>query len=230
MDSQKKLQILQLVRDARMPVGAAFVCEKMGLPQATVGRMLLALEQEGFLQKVSNKGRSLTDSGAAYIAQQLQFYDKLKAAQSIIETVEAPSKAKLYEILEIRIALEAITAQRACENVRQEEMAELDAILLDNFYDLKRGGIGSEQDLRLHLRIAELSGNQTLFQLLQLILTQQNAYTKFNQVAPHITSTQIKQHTDIVEAIRAKDGTRARKAMVLHLQQVMEDVRLHYQG
>lgn len=228
MTDNKDLEILQLMQKGNMPVGATFLSEQLGLPQATVGRTLLALERRGLLEKNSNKGRTLTEEGVAYINQQEQWYEKMKTAQSIIETVESRSKHKLYEILEIRMALEALTAESACANVSEEDINQLDTIMLEHFYNLRSGGVGCEQDLQLHLKIAELSGNHTLRQILGLLLTEENAYTKFSIVAPHITAGQLRQHTEIVEAIRSKDGPKAREAMLTHLRQVMENVQKYY--
>lgn len=180
MAENEDLMILKLVQDSGMPVGAAYLGKQSGIPQATVGRILLKLEQKGFLRKISNKGRLLTPEGSAYISQQEHLYNKLETARSIIEAVEAPSKHKLYEILEIRIALESLAVWQACQNVKEDDLHQLDTILLEHFYDLQRGGIGSEQDLLLHLKIAQMSSNHTLEQLLRLILTQENAYTKFS--------------------------------------------------
>ena len=228
MADKKELEMLQLVQTSHMPVGAAYLSERMGLPQATVGRILLALEKKGYLEKVSNKGRLLTEQGVSYLAQQEQYHEKLRTARNIIETAESNEKHKLYEILEIRLALEGLSAENAAINATEEDMKQLDGIMLEHFYDLRRGGIGSEQDLQMHLKIAEMSGNQTLAQILRLLLTQENAYTKFSIVAPHITNMQIRQHTDIVESIRAREAQRAREAMVTHLRQVMEDVQNFY--
>ena len=228
MKQKSNLEILQLIRNYNMPVGATFLGEQLGLPQATVGRILLTLEQKGLLEKVSNKGRRLTSQGMDYVSQQEQLHDKLNAAKSIIETAESGSKKKLYKILEIRLALEALSAERACTNASPEDLQQLDAIMLEYLHELKRGGIGSEQDLQLHLKIAEASGNDTLEQMLRLILTQEKAYTKFSMMSPHFTNILIKQHSDIVEAIRNKDAQHAREAMVAHLNHVMEDVRLYY--
>lgn len=228
MKQKSDLEILKLIRDYNMPIGAAFLGTQLGLPQATVGRTLLTLEQRGLLEKVSNKGRRLTNQGVNYVSQQEHLHDKLNAAKSIIETTESGSKKKLYKILEIRSALESLSAERACSNASPEDIQQLDAIMLEYLYELKRGGIGSEQDLQLHLKIAAASGNDTLVQMLRLILTQENAYTKFSMLAPHVTNTQLKQHSEIVEAIRDRDGQRAREAMIAHLNQVMDDVRLYY--
>lgn len=228
MSDKNDLKILQLIQKSNMPIGANYLSAQMGLPQATLGRMLLMLENRGFLAKISNKGRTLTEEGIAHINQQAQWCEKMKTAQNIIATVESKSKHKLYEILEIRMALESLTAERACANVTDEDMGELDNIMLEHFYNLRSGGVGCEQDLQLHLKIADLSGNHTLRQILGLILTEENAYTKFSIVAPHITAGQLRQHTDIVEAIKIKDGKKAKEAMLNHLRQVMENVQKYY--
>lgn len=230
MDNTRTLQLLKLIRDLGMPVGASFLCDKMDLPQATIGRLLLSLEQQGYLEKISNKGRVLTEAGNEYLVQQEQLQDKFDTACCLIRSVEDPDKQKLREVLEIRTALETITAAHACENANESDLQQLNYILQMHCYDLQHGGIGSEQDLQFHLKIASLSGNQTLFQLIKLLLTQENAYTKFSMVAPHVTDMQIQQHNDILAAIRDRDQEAAEKAMRAHLRQVADDVNRYFCG
>ena len=228
MIDKRHLVILQLILDSKIPVGATYLCKESGISQATVGRILFDLEQQGYLTKAGNKGRLLTDSGRDYIALQKQFLDKLDTAQDIIDIVGTPSRTKLLEILETRIGLESVAVTLACKNITEQNIAELNSILAAHSVELRSGGLGSEYDLKLHLKIAEIAGNHVLMQVLKLILTQDNAYTNFSIVAPHITDTQIHQHTKIVEMLHKRDAEGAKAAMVEHLQQVMYDVRCYY--
>ena len=228
MNDTQDLIVLQIIKDSHMPVGALYLSENTSISQASVGRVLLQLEKKGFLKKVSNKGRLLTPEGELYLSQHQQLEDKLRTAKSIIETVESLSKQKLYEVLEVRIALEAHSAEQASCNSTPDDIMELERIILDQHYNLSHGGIGSDQDLQLHLKIAQMSKNKTLSNMIILILTQDNVHTKFSLVAPHITSTQISQHKEIVKYIKQKDGEGAKNAMILHLKHVMKDVKKYY--
>lgn len=226
--NENHFKILKTLSEHNMPLGAAFLGKEVGLSQATVGRILAYLEKNGYLEKISNKGRYITPNGLNALIQQEQFKEKLNTAKSIIETAASNSKEKLNEILELRLGIEPFSAERACLNATNDDIKQLNNIMLEHIYDINRGGIGSEQDLQLHLKIAEISGNKTLYHVLRLVLTQENAYTKFSMVASHLTDTQIKQHSNIIEAIQMKDVEKSREAMTTHLKQVIDDVNKYY--
>ena len=153
MEKNKSVQLLKIISESGMPVGASFLSNKLQLPPASVGRLLYSLESQGYLQKISNKGRLLTEKGIRYLNQQEQFYNKITVAHNIIESVESPTKQKLFEILEIRIALEPISVSHACIYANSEDIAELHQILLAHRYDLQHGGIGNEQDLKFGRKV-----------------------------------------------------------------------------
>ena len=55
--------ILEKIAQLNTPVGASFLCSQIHASQASIGRELHNLEQRGLLEKVSNKGRILTEEG-----------------------------------------------------------------------------------------------------------------------------------------------------------------------
>lgn len=224
MEATQNLQILQLIQDTALPVGAVFLSQELNLPQATVGRMLLALEQQGYLRKISNKGRCITPEGRIYLEQQARLQQKLATAKNIIETAESHMAHKLHDVLEVRMVLEALSAQLATANMTPTYAQELDAIILEHRVALLNGDLGCEQDLGLHLKIAQIAGNEILQQTLTLLLTQENVYTKFSMVAPSVVSTQIQQHSAVVEALKSGNAQLAKDAMISHLRHVMNDV------
>lgn len=209
-------------------MGAGFLSEKMQIPQASIGRMLNSLEQRGFLQKVSNKGRQITPAGLGWLEEQHARKAKLHSSQKLISIVEELSKERLLEILDIRKLLEGTSVELACKNASDEDIKVLEDILLDHMYAVRHDESGSAEDLRLHLTIARLSQNETLYQIIELILTGKNAYDTFSAVADHVTHTQIQQHTDLITAIKTKDPVQAREAMTQHLNQVISDVKKYY--
>lgn len=228
MTTQECLNVLNCLRNSEFPVGATYLGSKLNVPQARVGRILWALEQKGYLSKISNKGRIITPKGLQYLAEQEQRTEKLASAQFIIETAESSSYRQLHEILEIRLYLEVLSVRQACIRSSPEFIQQLTAIAEEQKSSLECGSLGSEQDLQFHLKIAEMSNNETLVHTLKLLLTHKNAYTRFSMVAPHIIGQQIKQHINIIEAIQSKDTAAAQKAMECHLNQVIADVQNYY--
>jgi len=228
MNEELRLLILNSIEESSVPVGAVYLSNRLGVPSATIGRVMSSLEQEGYIEKVSNKGRRLTVKGRCYLQDQKDRRHKLKTASKLLNIVESISKERLLEILQVRLLLEDLTVERACKEATDQELQELDKIMLDYAYDLRYGGLGNEYDLQLHLKIAEISHNQTVHQILKLILTEKNAYTKFSTVADSFKNTQLIQHDEIVQAIKARDVPRAKLAMSRHINKIIADVMQYY--
>lgn len=218
-------QVLSAIKEAGGPVGATYLATVLPIPPATIGRMMQKLEQEGMLIKVSNKGRQLTDQGAAYLAAHEQREEKLHTANKLIHMVEGSSQTQLLEVLEIRRFLEGRSAELAAQNATPEQIKELDNIMLEYLVEMRHDGLGNEQNLRLHLNVAKISGNRTIYQILNLLLTNENAYTKFSSASMlDIKHEQLEHHENIVSAIKNHDGKGAKLAMERHIDQVISDI------
>ena len=62
---------------------------------------------------------------------------------------------------------------------------------------------GSEEDLAFHLKIAHLSGSPSILRMLKLILTDQDAYARFNQAAVRSDEVRENEHESLLAAIEA---------------------------
>lgn len=220
--------ILSEIKYSDFPLGAVFLSEKLNIPQASIGRVLAELEKKGLLEKVSNKGRQITPKGLEWLKEHQAHKTKIKSSQKLVSIVQEISKERLLEILDVRKLLEGCTVELACRNASAEDIDALEGILLDHKYAVRHNMRGSDEDLRLHLMIAKLSKNDTLYHLIELMLTGENAYDTFSAVADHITNIQIQQHADLVAAIKKKDAVAAKKALNIHLDQVISDVKKYY--
>ncbi len=162
--------IMDTIRKVGLPVGAGYLSGELKIPPASIGRVLISLEKEGLLEKVSNKGRRLTDRGHRYMAEQEQLNAQKETLDIIIYMMNDTQKDRLMDILQARILLECYTVEMACKNATEENLHSLNALMLEYIYEVRQHGIASEQNLQMHLAIAELGGNQTVLQLLKLIL------------------------------------------------------------
>jgi DNA-binding FadR family transcriptional regulator len=222
------LILLKAIKKCEFPTGSTYLSQKLNIPPATIGRNLTQLEKDGLLEKVSNKGRIITDKGIRFLKEESVRISKLKSADKLINMTEEPSKEKLLEILEVRKLLEGRSVELACKNATDAENEELENIIFEHEYEIRRGGLGNVQDLDFHTKIAYMSKNATIFQILNLILAENNAYTFFSIVADHVKNTQLEQHNNIVQAIKRRDSVSAKIAMEEHLDQVISDIKNNY--
>lgn len=181
------------------------------------------------LIKVSNKGRCLTEQGEAYLAAHGELEEKLNSANNLIQMATEGSKGQLLEILEVRRFLEERAAEFAAQNVTKEQLKELDQIMLEYLVEMRHDGLGKEQNLQLHLMIAKISNNQTIYQILNLLLTNENAYTKFSSASMlDRKHEQLERHENILSAIKQQNPKAARLAMEQHIDQVINDIQNYW--
>lgn len=229
-DREKKKLVLETVRSAGLPVGASYLSQQLGLPPATIGRILTTLEEERLVTKVSNKGRILTEQGEMFLRQQDLVREREETAEELAELAAKSDKDTLLEVLQVRRLLETYSAEQACLHATEAQIEHLETLMLAHLHEIRNGGLGNEVDLEIHLAIAEASGVQTIYQILKLILVKDDAYTKFSFVSDQLKNAHIKQHDAIIQAIRDRDPEQAKAAMDSHLRQIMGDVERYYEG
>lgn len=226
MRNDQPIELLKLIRMSPIPLGATQLSEKTGIPPATVGRMLAKLEKEGRLEKVSNRGRQLTEAGEHYLESTTLHKSKMNVADKLILLIRDNNLERMLEIQQTRRLLESYTVEIAARNATAEDVQVLEDILLDYIYESKHGNPHSETDVRLHLHIAKMSGNATIHQILMLILQSDNRY--YSQLLAAMRQSideRIKQHRDIVEAIKARNPEEAVAAMTRHLDTLFQKTR-----
>ena len=215
------LLVLETLKIAGIPVGAIYLSQKLGIPQTTVGRFLLECEKKGWVQKVSNKGRQLTQNGLEYLHKQKIKSSKMQTANEFIKLSAVTPPPKLIEVLEMRKLLEAKAAQLACSNATDAELEELETLMMAYSLAVKKGLRGEEEDLCFHMHIAKISKNGTLYNLLNLILIQGDAYAEFSKSVQPIMDSQMDLHRAICQAIVRRDADAAASLTVENLNRII---------
>lgn len=220
------MPLLKEIQASNGPVGASSLCKRASLKmsQATIGRQLAILEKEGILVKVANKGRVLTEKGLEYIKNRDISNTKSKIAEELVNISFLGKKETLIEIMKIRELLEPYTAAAAAVNATEDDIIEIENLAFAHRYALSREKLANEEDLGFHLTIARIGGNQTLYKILQLLLTDNNAYIEFSKAGDAQRDLQVKHHFSILNAIKNKDPKASEAAMREHLKNVFEDV------
>ncbi|MDD4781789.1 MAG: FCD domain-containing protein, partial [Tissierellia bacterium] len=184
-------------------------------------------ENKKILIKDSNKGRILTDYGKEYIDELLFKNENVKIANQIVNIVQDVSKARLLEVLQLRVLIEPEGVKMAAANCKTENAEILDRILIDYAYEIQHNMSGGKSDFVLHTYIAKLSGNETLYEIIKLLLQKNDAYVQFSE-ANILAHQKIKQHKDIIDAIIANDCEKAKEKMKYHLVEVINDIERFY--
>ncbi|MDR1637083.1 MAG: FCD domain-containing protein [Treponema sp.] len=133
-------------------------------------------------------------------------------------------KKKLtLDLLDIRLAIEPRMAAKASQEATAEEIAEL-RVLLDETEALILGGQDQRQkDIELHVKIAQISRNLVVPNLIPIIQQAISYYLDVENQA--LRDETLKTHRLIVDAIGNHDAVKAMDAMTLHVLYFMNILR-----
>ncbi len=201
-------QVRLLIDQGEFPVGSKLPAERelasqLGVSRPTIREALIALEVEGRL-------KIRVGSGVYVIAPE----PALDISNSAM--IEGP-----FEILQARAFVESAVAEEAARRARASDIKRLDSILRDATRLKADCDETFALDRRFHTAIAEILGNAVIVRCVgELFDLRINPY--FERLARHTLDdtawrSAVQEHTDIRDAIVARDPQRARAAMREHL-------------
>jgi len=140
------------------------------------------------------------------------------------------SHGQLLEIYQVREALEGLAARLAAEQMSDEEIAELRALLDQHDREIeqdpKNAYFQKEGDLDFHYCIVQGSGNSRLVELLCNDLYQLVRYYRYRYgTASNRGPSALAEHGHIVDAIERRDGELAELLMRAHVRISRENVQ-----
>ena len=189
------------------------LCEGFGVSRPIVREAVIALETTGCVEVRHG-------SGAWVIAR-----PSAKKPQAISISAGAVSP---FEAMQARVAVESETAALAARLGTKEDFDELEACLaaLKDGKAEPAGDHFKNSDLKFHMAIAKASKNSILEQLVEKLwdLRYSGSLSEFvfEKVEASGWRPTYQEHKDIFLAIKKRDEVGARKAMVTHLNRVID--------
>ena len=176
--------------------------KELGVSHTPVREALRQLELEGLVSIIPNKG--------AYV------------------TGISPKDVK--DIYMIRSMLEGLCARWATENITEEQMEELEeTILLSEFHMKREGSYNVEQitmlDGRFHAILYEASNSRILSHVLADFHKYVQPARKSSVVSEERARKSIREHKQILRAIRDKDQDLAEQLANEHILHVMQNLK-----
>lgn len=165
------------------------------------------LNNFGILESKAGVGTFISEDAISNI-HNMRFFNELK------------SNASVEKILETRLIIEPDLAYYACLRSSDEEIEDLAKKLIIISKDHKKEDFFHTDDFNFHARLAVLSGNDILANLLETLLHQlkQENYIRFNQyVSKEVKESSFNDHLRILEAVQKRDPLLARTIMQEHL-------------
>jgi len=213
------LQVQQAVIDGRIAPGERLppereLAEIFGVSRPAVREAMRILEAFGIVSARRGNG---PDSGST-----ISVADPRTGFGPLLRLYASLMHIPLSDLIEARVALETAAIRAAILTASDEDLGQLDEILASLSDDSDRD-TWLERDTEFHLALAELSGNGALALLMgalrEAIATQMlHAFHSRNDPAfARECRRLVRQHSDIIAAIRARNQKVATKKIEAHI-------------
>ena len=176
--------------------------KELGVSRTPVREALRQLELEGLVTIIPNRGAYVTGI----------------------------SRKDIWDIYAMRSMLEGLCARWASEHITDEQLDKLEeAILLSEFQIKKESGFNASQvavlDGQFHAILYEASGSR----ILSHVLTDFHNYVKMARVSSVVSEERarksIREHRQILRAIRERDADMAEQLANEHIMHVMQNLK-----
>ena len=176
--------------------------KELGVSRTPVREALRQLELEGLVTIVPNKGAYVTGISAKDVK----------------------------EIYEIRYLLEGLCARWATQNISEKQLSEMEeVIMLSEYYLKKEDKHSAEQmmslDGKFHTILYAASDSRILSNLLNNFHNYVKATRKSSVVPEERARKSIREHKQILRAIRDKDADLAEQLANEHIMQVIQNLK-----
>jgi len=142
------------------------------------------------------------------------------------------SDQEIIDLLRVEIALEGLAAAQAAVCITASQLVELQTIHqkirelegaqdLDAFY---------QYDRQFHSMLVAFSASETLVKIMEKQLSKIYLSRFYTTLAPNRLQHSITEHKEIIHGLRSHSPQKTRKALVRHLESVIEDFETMSRG
>ncbi len=192
------------------------MARELGVSRLPLREALKALQAMGFIN-VQNRRKTLV------------LPITKNTLQDPISLVLEGNIEKVFELLEIRQALETWAAQRATEKATDRDIEDLEEVIERMKDDFRKGDLGDKADADFHLAIAHATHNTILSHLMatwyHLLWNCQKVSREKLFDNEKNRRLLLNQHIEIFDSIKAHDRDRAGKAIHRHISFVEEELK-----
>lgn len=186
------------------------LAEDFGVSRNSIRQAIQALVERKILESRQGDGTYISSSP-----------DFSFSAESIAECIDE-HRELLRDILEFRKMIEPQIASMAASKIRPDEIAWLKIVICDQHMAILSGKKDNDIDREFHMKLAELSGNRVVFQVMTTIQSIVNESRSDWLQSSERKVSSVEGHLRIIEAIESGNSDQAFKAMLDHLSEVEE--------
>jgi DNA-binding GntR family transcriptional regulator len=177
------------------------IAEQLGVSRTPIREALKQLAAEGFVKMIPNQGMM----------------------------VNKVSIKDIQEVLQIRGVLEGLAARLAAELIKKEEIKILEKYIRQmECYTNKNDFLAfSEIDAKFHELILNVCKNSRLIQIRKNLSDQAHRYRIRSLSVSGRLKHSLKEHQEIVEALKRKDSEQADRLSQKHIENVLTNILIH---
>ncbi|HBR02786.1 MAG TPA: GntR family transcriptional regulator [Ruminiclostridium sp.] len=174
------------------------LAEQMGVSRTPVREAIRRLEAEGLVTMVPRKGTHVS---------QLSIKD-------------------MMDVLEVRCALDKLATGLATEHIEPGQIKSLEGIHKQYVANVEKGNIEGaiRKDVEFHDMIYTISGNLRLISVATSLREHVYRFRVIYLTDTNIAENVLKEHEEILSAIRNADNTRAAELAEAHIRNQMESI------
>lgn len=211
----------------------------MGYQEKSLGGQIFEKVREDILSGVYAQGEELKEAtlGARLGASRTPVREALRQLEleGLVEIipnrgarVTGISRKDVYDIYQMRYLLEGLAARWAAEHMRDGEIMELEEVVLLSEFHLKDSK--QEQMVQLDGRFHELIYRASDSRMLRHVLTDFHHYVKAVRFVSlkekNRAEESVREHKEILQAIRERNADLAEKLAREHIQHVIRNLEL----
>lgn len=168
------------------------LAERLGVSRTPIREAMRKLELEGLVVMIPRRGAQVANI----------------------------TEKDLNDVLEVRIALENMAIEKACENMTEESMSRLWVAAKEFERTTAEGNLVkmAEADVAFHEIIYQASGNRRLIQVLNNLREQIYRYRVEYLKEEEIRNVLVLEHEEMTKAIRERNVDRAQELVYEHIE------------
>jgi GntR family transcriptional repressor for pyruvate dehydrogenase complex len=202
-------QIISLISKGDLKPGQRLpsereLCVRFGAGRSSLREALRCLSIMGVLTARVGEGTSVA-------------IDRSKFMETVLRWRLSTEQHDIEDLMEVRIALEGVTAASAARNSADADIKKLRDLVAKMEVAVGDAKRFAALDLEFHLGIARTSNNDLILDLVSLIRGQLERGVAKVLLFPHAMPLSVKEHKAILQAIIKRDPEAARAAMQAHL-------------
>lgn len=224
--------LLQTISEYSEPIGAGFLADTLhgqgvsSASEATVGRYLRRLENEGYLisQKYDgrSRGRTITPLGHQRLCELIAERQQHKTMMDTIELFRNGFGEQLRNILVTRAIIEPEVAALAARNATQADITAIGEIVAQTARLRECGESMAKTDAPFHIAVARATGNPVLEAVMQMIRADRDYSPEIERIINTSSLNSSCDHLHIYNAIAQGNEDEARHIMKGHIENLIQ--------